>query len=74
VMIALRYYLEKSCFVKCIPFALRFLNNKLPSKDNLICRGIHLKDSTFCLERYEVAKIFDHRLVGCYIGFLKNIK
>ncbi|GAU47696.1 hypothetical protein TSUD_190240 [Trifolium subterraneum] len=46
-------------------FAWRLLNNRLPSKDNLTRRGMHLEDSELCLGGCGVAETIDHLIVGC---------
>jgi hypothetical protein len=51
--------------LKVYLFAWRLLNNILPSKDNLICHGMHLEDSVLCLEGCGVVENIDHLVVGC---------
>ncbi|PNY13834.1 cysteine-rich receptor-like protein kinase [Trifolium pratense] len=46
-------------------FAWRLLNNRLPSKDNLTRRGMHLEDSALCLGGCGVAETIDHLIIGC---------
>ncbi|GAU39392.1 hypothetical protein TSUD_295470 [Trifolium subterraneum] len=46
-------------------FAWRLLNNRLPSKENLNRRGMHLEDSELCLGGCGVAETIDHLVVGC---------
>ncbi|GAU43919.1 hypothetical protein TSUD_28600 [Trifolium subterraneum] len=46
-------------------FAWRLLNNRLPLKDNLTRRGMHLEDSELCLGGCGVAETIDHLIVGC---------
>ncbi|MCI63226.1 midasin, partial [Trifolium medium] len=50
------------------------LNNRLPSKDNLIHRGMHLEDSTLCLGGCGVVETIDHLVVGCDMSFSVWIK
>jgi hypothetical protein len=51
--------------LKVFLFIWRLLNNKLPLKDNLIYRGIHLEDSALCLGGCRVAETIDHLVVRC---------
>jgi hypothetical protein len=46
-------------------FAWRLLNNKLPTKDNLIRRRMTHLDLILCASCCGVAEIFNHLFLGC---------
>jgi hypothetical protein len=51
-------------------FALRLLNNRWPSKDNMIYHGMHLEDSALCLEGCGVAETIDHLVSWLWYVFV----
>ncbi|KAK2365229.1 hypothetical protein QL285_090004 [Trifolium repens] len=46
-------------------FAWRLLNNRLPTKDKLICRGMTHLDSILCTSGCGVAETSNHLFLGC---------
>ncbi|PNX94589.1 70 kDa peptidyl-prolyl isomerase [Trifolium pratense] len=58
---------NKVVLLKVTLFAWRMLNDRLPSKYNLICRSMHLENSALCLGGCGVDETIDHLVVGCDI-------
>jgi hypothetical protein len=49
-------------------FAWRLLKNKLPSKDNLLHRGMNQLDSVLCVGDCGVVETSDHLFFGCKLA------
>jgi hypothetical protein len=49
-------------------FTWRLLKNKLPSKDNLLHRGMNQLDSVLCVEDCGVAETSDHLFFDCKLA------
>jgi hypothetical protein len=55
-------------------FAWRLLNNRLPTKDNLIRRRMTHLDSILCTSGCRVAETSNHLLLGCNFFYILGYK
>jgi hypothetical protein len=60
---------NKIALLKVSLFAWRLLNNRLPTKDNLIRRGMTRLDSILCADGCWIAKTSNHLFLGCNFSY-----
>jgi hypothetical protein len=60
---------NKIALLKVSLYAWRLLNNRLPTKDNLIHRGMTRLDLILCTDGCGVAETSNHLFLGCNFSY-----